>query len=124
MTTIPDPQIYRAAADIIRTNGLCKGWMVDGRVDPDPAKCPMSTDGSIRFVVSGRADATDAAAVEATDWFDEVMHKTVPGYFDKFGDYVGWNDDPARTAAGVVNALERAASAAEAARAAQNGGTA
>lgn len=123
MTTIPDPQIYRTAADVIRENGLCKGWTVDGRVDPNPARCPMSTDGAIRFVVSGDPDAITApAAVAATDWFDEYMHTHAPGYA-KYGDYVGWNDDPERTEADVIAALHRAAAAAESARAAEGGGS-
>lgn len=118
MTDIPDPQIYRAAADVIRRNGLCKGWMADRRFDPDAAKCPMSTDGSIRFAVSGSPYAADDAAVAATDWFDAFLASITPNYFDDFGDYVGWNGDPMRTPAEVIAALEAAATDAESARAA------
>lgn len=123
MTTIPDPQVFRAAADVIRENGLCKGWMVDARVHPGLAKCPMSTDGSVRFVVSGKPTTLTDEAVAATDWFDEFMHTTLPGY-SRYGDYVGWNDAEERTEAEVIAALEQAASAAESARAAQDGGAA
>lgn len=121
MTTIPDPQVYRAAADVIRANGWHQGNFFDSSVNVYrgqhklPAeKCPVCLLGSVNVaVVDDPIDRDDDARTER-QWLLQFT-----------GDHPAlWNDQPGRTVGEVLDLLERAAVEAESARAAQDGGAA
>lgn len=127
MTTIPDPQIYRAAADVIRENGWHKNEYFRPVSDVPPAKCPVCLMGAVLVAAVGTPQHIHDEGGECDEtcfplvWLATFMTKA--GYCDT--DAMGiadWNDEPERTVDEVVAALEAAASAAESARAAQDGG--
>ncbi|MEU0818866.1 DUF6197 family protein [Streptomyces mirabilis] len=109
-------EIYLKAAEVIRTNGHYKGayygWGESGvGITLAPAECPVCTAGALSVAISGQPVPTsDEFDVVALDF---ARRTRLP--FDlnwptiAIGD---WNDDPERTAADVIAALELAAKAA------------
>ncbi|MEU8136047.1 DUF6197 family protein [Streptodolium elevatio] len=127
MTTIPNPQIYRNAIDVIRERGWHQGDFFN---DDGVAIGGCCIAGAIRYGTNGYpsvpSDATDEAEMWLVEkvlgayYFDWVMLWASGGCADAVGK---WNDAPDRTKAEVIAALEAAATAAESARAAsQTGG--
>jgi hypothetical protein len=116
VTTIPDPQIYRAAADVIRTNGWIQGAFYRGGPGRTPAKCPVCLEGAVRIATSGNPIDLNDDGFHAVNWLESQVVKS------QDRDAIDWNDNPDRTVDEVLAALEQAAVAAEAARTAQDGG--
>jgi hypothetical protein len=129
IANIPDPDAFRGAADVIRENGWYQGeyyWPTD---DLPPAKCPVCVLGAVLVATVGvpqHLHDEDEGCDETCfplQWLATFMSRS--GYCDS--DVLGiadWNDESERTVDEVLDLLERAAKAAESARAeaAQDGG--
>jgi hypothetical protein len=119
VSAIPDPQVYRDAADVIRRNGHHKGDFFDRAAallrQLPPSECPVCMLGAVNVAVVG--DPTDEAgrALAARRWLHDVC-------VEYAGGAATWNDADRRTVDEVLAMLGRAAAAAEAARAAEAGG--
>jgi hypothetical protein len=121
---IPDPQTFRGAANIIRTNGWHQGGLYDldvnvrrvaaGEPELPPSACPVCLIGAINVEATGETWDPEDVAYDVRLWVRELIGGA-PGV---------WNDAPGRTVDEVLDLLERAAVAAESARAeaAQDGG--
>lgn len=126
-TTIPDPQIFRGAADWIRRNGWTQGHFFDleafGQGRPR-AQCPLCPLGAVNLQLNGDPADVRGAATAARHWLARLLRPGMsasqlakqPGIVPR------WNDRPGRAEAEVLALLTRAASAAESALAAQDGG--
>lgn len=123
MNEIPDPGIFRSAADVIRENGLNKGeFSARFRHTDSPLAC--CTAGALQLIASGVPDLASKEADAAMLWLlekalpdvsmDTAIHDQPGGLAEPIA---LWNDAPERTADEVIAAFERAAVAAEAERA-------
>ncbi|NUR08983.1 MAG: hypothetical protein HOQ45_18500 [Nocardioidaceae bacterium] len=121
---IPDPAIYRGAADVIRANGWHQGSLANSRTNGfriaagetalSAERLPVCLIGAINVHTSGDPWDSNDRAWGACVWMRRLVNGA-PGV---------WNDEPERTVDEVLDLLERAAVAAESARAeaAQDGG--
>lgn len=119
---VPDPQVFRDAAGVIRTNGWFQGnfwdasvnlWRrVEGKPELPPAKCPVCLLGAINVVTAGDPVDGENRGLVARKW--------VRQFTDDFPAF--WNDAPDRNVHDVLALLYRAAAAAESARAASQTG--
>jgi hypothetical protein len=127
VTTIPDPQIYRAAADVIRRNGWNQGhfYGLEAFGEGRPRElCPLCLLGAVNLAVNGDPADLRGAATVARHWLAGLIRPGMsaaqlakqPGIVPR------WNDQPGRAAVDVLDLLARAATAAESALAAQDGG--
>lgn len=118
MTVIPDPQIYRAAADVIRENGWHQGDYYEPVDGLPPAKCPVCIMGALRVVAAGDPAKLNASSCEAVSWLTDLHIRFRPGAYTSLDE---WNDEDGREVADVLDFLDTAAVEAESARAAAGG---
>lgn len=119
MTTIPDPKIYRDAADVLRTNGWHQGSYYASGSGLPPEHCQVCLLGALRVATTGQPEGYSSKIYATVAWLEGFLNTGVPRSLHMFLD--SWNDDPGRTVADVIDLLTRAAAAAEAARAAEGG---
>ena len=105
MSDLKTSEILRAAADVIETRGLHKGYFYWGGRASDPGAVCMF--GAINFAESGEADI---GASDELNW-----SATAAMGYGSLQSVVDWNDAPERTADEVRDALLEAAMRAEAA---------
>lgn len=120
MTTIPDPQVFRDAIDVIRERGWHQGDFFDGE-DGGEGTGACCTAGAIRFGTNGDPQFPSSVTDAAELWLVEhllggrYMEYVEHGSSGGCGEAIGrWNDEQDRTIADVLALLNRAV--AEAAR--------
>jgi len=113
LTRIPDPVLFRVAADVIRTNGWNQGEFFGPGFPWKPLhECPVCVLGALH-VAASRLSPEPVNVEAAIGLLRRLTEDLVSD----------WNDEPDRTVAEVLALLDRAAAAAESARATEAGGS-